>query len=298
MNKVGIYFAFWTREWDADYDFYIDKVASLGFDVLEVCTSCLLNMPQYALNRLREQAQERNIELTFCVGFPPEYDMSSADPAIRMNAVANAQSTLKVIGKLGGKVFGGINYSCWPATLQEGITDKRPWIDRSVQSMKEVIKVAQDFGIDYCFEVVNRFEQFLLNTAEEAISFVNQIDNLHAKILLDTFHMNIEEDSISKAIVTAGSKLGHLHIGENNRKTPGLGHIPWQELMVSLQSINYSGHIVMEPFIKMGGSVGRDIKVWHDLSGGADEEAMDHAAQAALIFIREQYSIAEKTRRL
>jgi D-psicose/D-tagatose/L-ribulose 3-epimerase len=296
MNKVGIYFAYWMSEWAANYSFFIDKVASLGFDVLEICTASLVEMPQSSLNEMLIHANDSNIELTYCVGFPPEYDMASPDPAIRRNAVEYAKNTLKVIRKLNGKVFGGINYTCWPATINEGIVDKRPWLDRSVQCMKEVIKVAEDCGIDYCFEVVNRFEQFLLNTAEEAVAFVDQIGSPNAKILLDTYHMNIEEDSIFKAVLTAGPKLGHLHIGENNRKTPGLGHIPWAELMVALQTIGYKGHIVMEPFVKMGGSVGRDIKVWRDLSFGADEQAMDNAAGAALEFIREQYRIAEKNR--
>jgi D-psicose/D-tagatose/L-ribulose 3-epimerase len=294
MNKIGIYFAYWTREWEADYCFFIDKTASLGFDVLEVCTACLPEAPQSNLDIMRERARENNIELTFCVGFAPEYDMASPNPVVRRNAIAYAQNTLHIIQRLGGKIFGGINYTCWPATVKEVITDKRPWLDRSVQSMKEVIKTAEDCGIDYCFEVVNRFEQFLLNTAEEAVLFVNRVDSPRAKILLDTYHMNIEEDSISQAVLTAGPKLGHLHIGENNRKTPGLGHIPWQELMVSLQKTGYKGRIVMEPFVKMGGAVGRDIKVWRDLSGGANEEAMDAAAKAALLFIREQYGMAEK----
>jgi D-psicose/D-tagatose/L-ribulose 3-epimerase len=66
--------------------------------------------------------------------------------------------------------------------------------------------------------VVNRFEQFLLNTAAEAVAYVNEVGSTNLKILLDTYHMNIEEDSIAGAITTAGSLLGHLHIGENNRK--------------------------------------------------------------------------------
>jgi D-psicose/D-tagatose/L-ribulose 3-epimerase len=294
MNKVGIYFAYWTREWDADYGYFIDKVAKLGFDVLEVCSASLLEMPRSSKNEILAHSHDMGVELTYCLGMDPLHDMASADEGVRRDGVAYARQTLQAIRSMGGKVFSGINYTCWPATLNEGIVDKRPWLDRSIRSMKEVIKTAEDCGIDYCFEVVNRFEQFLLNTAEEAVAFVEEVGSPNAKILLDTFHMNIEEDSIRGAVLTAGNKLGHVHIGENNRKTPGLGRIPWEELALSLKKIDYRGRIVMEPFVRMGGSVGRDIKVWRDLSGNADERAMDRAAADAVSFIRGKLRAAER----
>jgi len=96
--------------------------------------------------------------------------------------------------------------------------------------------------------------------------------------------MNIEEDTIEEAIKTAGKHLGHVHIGENNRKPPGQGHIPWKELGGALKDISYQGAVVMEPFLIPGGQVGRDIKVWRDMSIGVD---MDAEARNALLFMRE-----------
>lgn len=291
MNKVGIYFAYWTKEWSADFHPYIDKVASLGFDILEVCSDGLLPLPTTELISLRDHAQDRNIELTFCVGFSPENDPSSVTESVRRAGISYAKRTLEAISQMDGKIFGGINYASWPASDTNRIDDKAHCRERSIRSMKEIMKTAEDYGIDYCVEVVNRFEQFLINTAEEAVSFVQEIDSPNAKILLDTFHMNIEEDSVSQAILTVGNKLGHLHIGENNRKTPGLGHFQWDELMQALQTIGYRGHIVMEPFVKTGGSVGRDIKVWKDLSNHSNEEQMDQAAKNALEFIRNKLTM-------
>ena len=94
-------------------------------------------------------------------------------------------------------------------------------------------------------------------------------------IMLDSFHMNIEEDSFREAILTAGSKLGHFHIGEANRKVPGSGRLPWKEMADALKEIGYDGTIVMEPFVRPGGRVGSDIKVWRDLSNGADDAKLD-----------------------
>jgi D-psicose/D-tagatose/L-ribulose 3-epimerase len=131
--------------------------------------------------------------------------------------------------------------------------------------------------------VVNRFEQYLINTCSEAIDYLNQVGSEHCKILLDSFHMNIEEDNIYNAVINAGDKLGHVHIGETNRKAPGAGHFPWDDLMKGLKDINYQGSIVMEPFLIPGGEVGRDVKIYRDLSLGID---MDKEAKRALNFIR------------
>jgi len=286
MNKVGIYFAYWTKDWKADYLYFLNKVKVLGFDVLEVATGHLLDMTKTELDILKKASEVEGIELTYCTGFPEDKDMASEDPAIRRCGIEYAKKTLEVIYCLGGKIFGGINYSAWPGILNKGISDKRPYLERSINSMKEVIKTAEGYGITYCVEVVNRFEQFLINTAAEGVAYVKEVGSPNIKLLLDTFHMNIEEDFIGEAIATAGDMLGHLHIGECNRKPPGRGHMPWDEIMQAIKNIGYRGSIVMEPFIRMGGEVGRDIKVWRNLSDDETEEKLDADAKAALEFIR------------
>lgn len=286
MNKIGIYFAYWTKDWCADYPYYIKKVANLGFDILEISTAYMLEMSKDKLDEIKKTAEENKIELTYCIGFSNDKDMASENASVRQNGIEYAKRTLEMIRCMGGKVFGGINYSSWPSTLNEGIIDKRPYIERSINSIKQVIKSAEDYGVTYCIEVVNRFEQFLLNTAAEGVAYVSEVGSPNLKLLLDVFHMNIEEDSIGEAIITAGDKLGHLHIGECNRKTPGKGHMPWDEIADALKKIGYDGRIVMEPFVKMGGEVGRDIKVWRDLSNNADMLQMDKDAKDALDLIR------------
>jgi D-psicose/D-tagatose/L-ribulose 3-epimerase len=104
--------------------------------------------------------------------------------------------------------------------------------------------------------------------------------------MLDTFHMNIEEDSFGQAIRTAGPLLGHFHTGEANRRVPGKGRLPWREIGDALREIDYRGAVVMEPFVKMGGGIGADIKVFRDLSDNADEAQMDEAARQGLLFSR------------
>jgi D-psicose/D-tagatose/L-ribulose 3-epimerase len=150
--------------------------------------------------------------------------------------------------------------------------------------MREAIKAAENNNVTFNMEVVNRFEQFIMNTCQEAIDYVNAVDSTHAKVMLDTFHINIEEDFFKETIIRANDLLGHFHIGENNRMPPGYGHIPWTEVADALRKIKYQGYIVMEPFLMPGGEIGRDIKVFRDLARGLD---IDEEARKALSFTRE-----------
>lgn len=140
--------------------------------------------------------------------------------------------------------------------------------------------------MDYCLEVLNRFEGYLLNTCAECRQFVEEVDVPAVKIMLDTFHMNIEEDSMTEAILLAGDRLGHFHVGENNRRLPGKGNLPWYQIGSALRAIGYDKNVVMEPFVKSGGKVGSDIKIWRDLSMGAATEQLDRDAAASVAFLR------------
>ncbi len=282
MNRFGIYYAFWTQDWDADFLPYIDKVAGLGFDILEVNAGTIARMSPEERRRLRARAEEKSLELSYCIGLTADHDVSSESESVRRSGVDFLKDMARAIGEMGGGKLSGIIYSYWPATIAKA-EEKPRRLEKSVASMREAIKVAEDEGAFFNVEVVNRFEQFLLNTCEEGLAYVDRVGSPNLKLLLDTYHMNIEEDDICAAIKKAGTSLGHFHLGENNRKPPGYGHIPWVRIGETLRAMNYNGSIVMEPFLLPGGEVGRDIKVWRDLMPGVD---LDVEAKKALAFVR------------
>ena len=152
--------------------------------------------------------------------------------------------------------------------------------------MKKLGELAAGFNIVLCMEALNRFEGYLLNTAEEALAYVKATGRDNVKVMLDTFHMNIEEDSLVDAIRTAGPYLGHFHIGEANRLPPRAGsRMDWAGIGKALREIGYAGAVVMEPFVLQGGQVGKDIKVWRDLAPAYETE-LDEAARKSVGFIR------------
>ena len=227
--KYGIYFAYWEKEWNADQKQYIAKVKELGFDILEISCAMLKNISMQELASLKKEAEDQGIILTAGYGPNAQENLGSDNPEIVRNAISFYTDILKKLEFLGIHTLGGGIYSYWPVDYSKPIHKAEDW-ERSVANVRTVGRIAQDCGVDYCLEVLNRFEGYLINTCAECKAFVEQVDVPSVKIMLDTFHMNIEEDNMTEAILLAGSRLGHFHVGENNRRVPGKGGFPCNRL--------------------------------------------------------------------
>ena len=286
MNKFGIFMNFWEKNWDADHKKYIKKASDIGFDVLEFQAQPLLEMSKDHMKDLASLADDCGIELTYSLGLDRNYDVSSLDEKVRLGGVDYLKRIVECIGFMGGTLLSGVSYAGW-GTPDNFLGDKRPYWENSIKSMKEIIKTAEDCGVTYCVEAVNRFETCLINTGAEALAYVAEIDSPNIGVLLDTYHMNIEENNIGDAIRLVGDKLTSFHTGENNRTAPGKGHLNWDEIFGALSDINYKGRIVSEPFVMQGGEVGRDIHVYRDLVDNPCEARIDEEATYLLNFEKE-----------
>ncbi len=286
MNKLGIFMNFWEKNWDADHSKYIRKAKEIGFDVLEFQAQPLLEMSDDKIRSLRALADEVGIELTYSLGLDPAYDVSSLDETVRKGGVEYLQNIIRKMKVGGGTLLSGVSYSGW-GTPSDFNDNKAAYWNQSIKSMREILKVAEECGVTYCVEAVNRFETCLINTAAEALEYVANFDSPNIGILLDTYHMNIEENNIGDAIRSVGSKLTSFHTGENNRTAPGKGHLDWDEIFGALADINYKGRIISEPFVMQGGQVGKDIHVFRDLVENPCEATIDKEAAYLLNFEKE-----------
>lgn len=283
MNKLGIFMNFWENKWDADHVKYIQKAKKIGFDVLEFQAQPLLEMSDARLLEIKKAAEDAGIEMTYSLGLDKAYDISSEDESVRLGGIAYLTEIMKKVAFLDGKIISGVSYAGW-GIPDTPVIDKQKLLENSIKSMKVLAKTAEDLDITYGIEAVNRFEGVILNTAAEAVDYVRQVGSEKVGILLDTYHMNIEEFSFRDAILTAGPYLVGLHTGENNRCIPGRGHLPWDEIFGALRDVNFKGRIVSEPFCVTGGEVGRAIYVWRNLLADATEATLDSAAAELLAF--------------
>lgn len=287
--KYGIYYAYWERQWGADYLKYIQKVRRLGFDILEISCAGLRDLTEKEADQLRSYAEEEGILLTGGYGPRADENLASADPTVVENAFRFWKETFPVLQRLGIRQVGGGLYACWPADYSR-VPDKAGDLERSIRNMKELAKIAEEYDMELDMEVLNRHEGYLINTAKECVAYVDAVGAGNVKVMLDTYHMGMEEDDFAEAIRTAGSRLGHVHVGENNRKLPGQGHIvPWEVIGKALREVGYQANIVMEPFVIHGGEVGQDIRIWRDLKEDCSEETLDREAAESVAFLRNAF---------
>lgn len=283
MNKLGIFMNFWEKNWDADHAKYIKKVKKLGFDILEFQAQPLLEMTDEKIRNLKKLADDEGIELTYSLGLDPNFDVSSLDESVRLGGVKYLQNIIRKMKIGGGTLLSGVSYAGW-GTPNVIMDSKEAYLNQSVKSMREIVKVAEECGVTYCVEAVNRFETCLINTAKEAVDYCDMIDSPNIGVLLDTYHMNIEENNIGDAIRYAGEYLKGFHTGECNRAAPGRGHLDWDEIFKALSDIKYTGRIVSEPFVMPGGEVGDAVKLWRNLVSENTEAVIDNEANFLLEF--------------
>ncbi|MBR0087199.1 MAG: sugar phosphate isomerase/epimerase [Lachnospiraceae bacterium] len=284
--KYGIYYAYWEQEWGGDVIPYIHRVKRLGFDILEVGCHNFIDVDDDYLRLVKQTAEEEGIMLTGGYGNDIHHNISSSDPAVVRASMEKFEGTFRKMYTAGIHKLGGSLYSYWPVDYSRPIDKPGDW-KRAVRNMRELADIAKEYEITLGMEVLNRFEGYLLNTCAEAVDYVSEVDRENVKVMLDTFHMNIEEDSFGDAVRLAGKLLGHVHVGEANRRPPSAkGRIPWAEIGVALNDIHYDGTVVMEPFVRPGGTVGNEIRIWRDLSEGAANEQLDADAANAVRFLR------------
>ena len=173
-------------------------------------------------------------------------------------------------------------YATVGRTLQQTADERAHDLDLLVGNLSELSNYAADHGVVMGIEPLNRFETSYINLAEQAIEVVDRVDHPSCRIMLDSFHMNIEEKSIGAAIRSAGSRLIHFHACENDRGAPGSGNVAWDEVAEGLDEIGYDGPVVIESFTAKVKTIAKAAAIWRPLANSQDELAGD-----GLIFLRQ-----------
>ena len=281
--KFGVSSYIWVSPFSNDTIDQLKHAKDLGFDIYEIGVE---DPASFDPVFVKHEADRVGIQVNICGAFGTERDISSDNPDYRDNGMAYIRTLIDMASILGSPYVAGPMYAATGrARLASKEERERQWA-YAAGNLRELAGYAASKGIRLALETLNRFETDFLNTVQQGIRLLDEIGCNNVGFLLDTFHMNIEESSIGDAIRHAGKLLGHFHTGECNRMVPGKGRTPWREIGDALREIEYDGTVVMEPFVRMGGQVGSDIKVWRDISKGADEEQLDEDARRAVEFQR------------
>ena len=278
MARLGINLMAWAGGVGADEIALFPRLAEIGYDGVELP---LLAPDRIDSRRIRSALADTGLACTASGALP--HDASLLIPDQRAQGIAWIDQCLAGTAACGGTIL------CGPFCAPIGELSGRPptteeW-DSCVLGLREVGKRAADRGVFLALEVLNRFETYFLNTAADAVRLLAAIEQPAVGIHLDTFHMNIEEKSIARAIQQAGPHLAHVHFSENDRGTIGSGHVDWRSARDALDAVGYlqsDRWITMETFAGSIPEIAAATAIWRPIVPDAWTYARD-----SLSFVRQ-----------
>jgi D-psicose/D-tagatose/L-ribulose 3-epimerase len=289
MNKLGVHALVWVGGWShAEATRAIEQTAALGYDLIEIPA---LDPATIDTAFTRKLVEANKLGITVSLGLDGGADISSEDADKVKKGEQLLNDALAVTRDVGGTHMCGILYSGFqkysvPATPRG--------VENSVAVLQRVCERAAASKITIGLEVVNRYESNVLNTAAQAVDFCKRIGAPNVTVHLDTYHMNIEENDIEEAIITAGKYLGYFHIGESNRGYLGAGNIDFDKIFRGLARLDYQGPITFESFSStvVNPQLSGILAIWRNLW----EDSRDLAGHAR-DFIRANLKAAQEAQK-
>lgn len=265
--KLGVNTLVWVLSFSEKDMSLIDKVSDMGFDVIEITPGD--EFRRLDPSKLRKKLDDAGLEVSLCAVFDASNDISSKGPDVRKKGIEFMKEYTSWAHDLGARIIGGPLYSELGKKRYLSDKERKAEWDRSADSLKSIGDDAAKKGVVIALEPINRFEIDMMNTAEQAFQMCEQVNHPSIKMMLDTFHMNIEDKKIGDAIRASKKHLVHLHTCSNNRGIPGDDHIPWAEVNKAIHDIDYEGYGIIESFAK--GQVAAFANIWRPLVKDQDD---------------------------
>lgn len=277
MNKIGFNLLVWSGGLPETFLPITERLKKIGYDGIE----CFMEERDVnAYKRFGNHLHSIGLEATCVLGVGPDENPIGESKQIRDNAIVRLKQAIDCAHAMGSKIICGPFHSAFAY-----FGDRHPPHDNEYQWSAEVLHASGEYAaqadIVLTLEALNRFECYLCNTMDQLSALVNRVRHPNVKAMFDTHHANIEEKKIGEAIRKIAPVLAHVHISENDRGTPGDGHIPWDETFSSLAAINYHGWLTIEAFTRNDPNFANAINVWREYSKPWD------MAEQGLAFIKQ-----------
>ena len=262
----------WTSPFNRETIALFPKIKSFGYDAVEIPVE---DPSLIDIDLVKMALADQELNPIICGAFGPSRDLTHDDPAFHQTCFTYLDSCLEIASELGAGFVAGPMYSAvGKARLVAPEQRKVEW-DRAVSNLRKVCRRAGEFGLDLAIETLNRFETDLINTSEDLMRLIGDINEPQAKAVLDGFHLNIEEPDLESAIRRVGDKLIHVQVSENYRGTPGTGQTNWAAWKRGLEAIDYRGTISIESFTPQVKELAGAVCIWKPLVPSQDGFAKD-----------------------
>jgi D-psicose/D-tagatose/L-ribulose 3-epimerase len=282
MNPIGLISMQYARPFTAEHFFLFKKMRDLGFDFVEL----LVPEPgEIELAEARRALDDAGLGVVLAARVNLQRNLSSDDTSTHRAGIDYLRYTADCAAALGATVVGGpltgnplvfAGRAPLPVSEEERLARK----ERCVTGLKEAGDHAAKAGVLLAVEPLNRFESDVLCTTQQAIELLEAVDHPAIKLMLDTFHMHMEEASIAEAIRLGGEHLVHFQANENHRGFPGTGSTNWVAVCRALHEVGYKGPISLEPFRRNDDRFGVPFAQWR---APHEDESERLAASAAFI---------------
>ena len=233
----------WTMSMDEDLSDTLSFLKTSGFDFVEIPIN---NVDLAKWQRIGGQLKELGLSAQTCTICGISHSLISPDESVRRAGIDYLKKVVDCSRAVGSDILMGPLYAGFKAFTGKPATEEE-W-NWSVTGMREVAEHAQAQGVTLAIEYLNRFEIYLLTCTDDLIRYVEAVNHPNCRAAFDTFHANMEEKNIAEALRKCAPYLAHVQISENDRSTPGKGHINFDEVFEALQDIGYDGPIAIEAF--------------------------------------------------
>lgn len=261
MSNIGFNVLAWSAVMSEEIFPILERLKEIGYDGVEFFVGSP-DAPVY--RKIGNHAADLGLEVTTVMLVGPDENLVDPSASVRAKGLEKLKWGIDRSHDLGSQVICGPYHSAFTVFAQRAPEEDE--YKRSAEILYQAGEYAAQAGIILTPEAVNRFECYLCNTMEQLSYLVNKVNHPNVKAMFDTHHANIEEKTFKQAIDTIAPILGHVHISENDRGTPGSGHINFDEVFESLAAINYDGWLTIEGFTRNDPAFANSIGVWREFS--------------------------------
>lgn len=261
MTKTGFNLLAWAAEYTDELIPVSARLKEIGYDGVEIFLS---GSDKKIFKQFGNHARDMGLEVTSVIGLGPDENPISPDAGIREKAVDRIKWFVDCSHEMDSKLISGPLHSAFATFADHAPTeDEYKW---SAEVLSRSAEYAAQADVMLSVEAINRFECYLCNTMKQLKDLLNLVSHPNVTAHFDTHHANIEEKDIIGSIHEVAPVLGHVHISENDRGTPGNGHIPFDEVFAALTEIGYSGWLMIEAFTRNDVNFANSINVWREYS--------------------------------
>ena len=274
--KFGVTTYIWTADFTPAHLDLLPRVKGWGLDGIELPIFRPAGFPAAELRRGIERA---GLECTAAIALVKGLSLVADDADVRRRTLRHVEDTIKVAADLGARVLAGPVYA--PVGELPGRRRTPDEWQRVVEACQALEPTLSACDVTLAVEPLNRFETYFLNTAADGLALCQAVGCPHVGLLFDTFHANIEEKDAAASLRRIAPYVRHIHMSENDRGTPGTGHVDWVGVARAIRDIGYNGWLTIEGFGFALGDLSAAASIWRDI-----ERTPEAIAEDGVTFVR------------